>query len=518
VNAPLSTIAAVADTTARRLTSSRLSGWIRDAYELALRYPALAGFFGFAALIAALRPASYNAPIDQDTGQYLYLAQTVMHGGTPYVDAAYNKGPVTALLFIPIRLVAGGSTVGVRLTLLPFAALAALAVTGYVGRLAGRATGIVAGIAFAALSGMAILQGDDPNTEQYGVAFMAGALYFAVRGGWRSAAASGLCTAAAVGINPTFAVVVPFVLWELWRNGGPELRGRRFLSGIGGALLLGAPILIWLGTSGALGDMVTQIVGHARGSVGPRLRSTGPFTGALPPGGQHHSELYRLVNIPEGSLWVAALVGCLIALRDPRLRRVAIPAALWMVLSWARVKVVNYEFLHHYYPGLIGVVAGLAVGIAALWGTDLRRRIALTALVLAVPVWSLAIGPQWRALFVSAHARFGVDHPYALAYPVARFVREHTAPGDPIMVAGAEAQVYYLADRRAPTRFFDIFPVMDHPAYAAERESEMLSNPPRAVVLLPTEGIDPTLRAVGQQHAYRVAYQSHGATVFLLKQ
>ena len=516
MNAPLATIAAVADTTARRLTSPRFTLRLRTIYELALRHPAISAFFAFSALIAALRPASFNAPIDQDTGQYLYLAQTVMHGGTPYVDAAYNKGPLTALLFVPIRLIADGSPVVVRLTLLPFAALAALAVAGYVGRLAGRATGLVAGIAFAALSATAILQGDDPNTEQYGVAPMAGALYFAVRGGGPSAAVAGALAAASVAINPTFVVVVPFVLFELWRSNDTR-RLRQYVVAVGGAAAIAVPLLVWLGLSGAIDDMFTQVLGHAGGSVAGKPPVGGVFSGGTSPfnKGGGYSELYRLVNVPAGSLWIAALIGCAIALRDSRLRRVAIPAALWLVASWGRVKVVNYEFLHHYYPALIGIAAGLAVGIAALWGQQLRTRIALAALVLIVPVGSLVVHPQWEALQVPAHDRFGSNHQYALAYPVADFIRTHTSPGDPILVAGAEAQVYFLANRRAPTRFFDIFPVMDHPKYADERTSELLDDPPRAIALFPTEALDPTIRALGKQYGYKIGYQKNGAYVFV---
>src|SRR5204863_300680 len=157
---------------------------------------------------------------------------------------------------------------------------------------------------------------EDPNSEQYGIAPMAAAWWLATRGGWRSAAASGACSAAATAMNPAFGVIVPVVAFELWR-----------------------------------------------------------------------------ANAPDAS---------------PR---------------WVR----------------LGAAAGGGVA------------------VLAAPVWSQVVQPQLRQLRLPPTQRVVSGVNYGPSYPAAEYVRAHTKPDDTLYVSGNHGEVYWLADRRAPTRFFDNF-------------------------------------------------------------
>src|SRR5687767_5630823 len=119
-----------------------------------------------AGLAAITRISSWRKPLNTDAGQYLYIGDLILDGGTPYVDAANNKGPLTYLLFAAIRLGAGTSMTAVRLCLLAFAVIAALALGAYVARVATREAGVLTAIAFALFAGLPAMQGDDPNTEQ----------------------------------------------------------------------------------------------------------------------------------------------------------------------------------------------------------------------------------------------------------------------------------------------------------------------------------------------------------------
>jgi hypothetical protein len=98
--------------------------------RLAARHPTLAALGLFTAIVVLARLATLRAPLGNDTGQYLYVGQTLLDGGTPYVDAANNKGPVTYLLFALVKLVGGTHVAVSRALLIAFAALAALAVAG----------------------------------------------------------------------------------------------------------------------------------------------------------------------------------------------------------------------------------------------------------------------------------------------------------------------------------------------------------------------------------------------------
>src|SRR5215218_4446093 len=106
--------------------------------RFASRHPTGAAFALFFVLVAITRPASYQKPIERDTGQLLYVGHLVAHGATPYVDAAFNKGPLSFLTFAVIDQVTFTKVVLVRLALVLFAAVAALGVATAVGARAGR--------------------------------------------------------------------------------------------------------------------------------------------------------------------------------------------------------------------------------------------------------------------------------------------------------------------------------------------------------------------------------------------
>jgi len=479
----------------------------RSAFVRAITSTWIVSFVLFAAVAAVTRPATFNAPLEYDPPLYLYGGNLILHGHTPYVDMIATKGPATYLLFAGIRLVAGTSVVIVHLTLVLFAALAAVALAAYVARFAGRAVGFLAGLVFALFSATADLEGYSSNTEQYGVAPMVGAWWLATRREWWAAGLAGGLTAFAALMNPAFVVVAPFVGYEIWASSSAG-RGRRFAWAVAGVAVVAVPILLWIGLSGAFGDMLDQVFGYARSGVGGG-------------GGGGH-----FWHVPAPALWVLGVIGCAVAMRDARLRRVAIPALLWIVVAWARVKVANYSYSHHYYPALPGIAAGIAVGIGSLWRRSLLERVAICALVLAVPLWSEVLRFQGHALREPATLRFykTASHPYHLVYPVSAFIRSHTSPSYTIYMAGGlpsqEATgapgVYWLADRFSPTIFIDTPPSRWIPSgYASQRRWDLLTHPPKAIGLMPQYQVDPDLRDVLRRYRYRLAYEINGARVWL---
>ncbi len=477
----------------------------RSAFARVIPSSWVASLVLFAAIAAVTRPATFNAPLEYDPPLYLYGGNLILHGHTPYVDMIATKGPATYLLFAGIRLVAGTSVVIVHLTLVLFAALAALALAAYVARFAGKAIGFLAGLVFALFSATADLEGYSSNTEQYGVAPMVGAWWLATRREWWATGLAGGLTAFAALMNPAFVVVAPFVAYELWASSSAG-RGRRFAWAVAGAAVVAVPILLWIALSGAFGDMLDQVFGYARSGVG---------------GGGG-----RFWHVPAPALWVLGVIGCAVAMRDARLRRVAIPTLLSIVVAWTRVKVANYSYSHHYYPALPGIAAGIAVGIGSLWRRSLLERVAICALVLAVPLWSEVLRFQGHALREPATLRFykTASHPYHLVYPVSAFIRSHTSPSDTIYMAGGlpsrEATgapgVYWLADRFSATKFIDTPPSRWVLAgYASDRRRELLAHPPKAIGLMPQFQVDPDLRDVLRRYRYRLAYEVNGARVWL---
>jgi hypothetical protein len=477
----------------------------------ALRHPIVSSLVLYGVIAAVLRPATWYTPLFEDPAQNLYVGQAIFDGGLPYVDAANNKGPLTYVLFGFLGLLVGTSNVMLKFTVVAAAAIAALLVASYVTRYAGRAVGFLAGLTFALFSGAADMLGYEPMTEVYGLVPMTAAWYLASLGGRRSAAGAGVCAATAALMNPAFGIIVPIAALELWRRGrehGTLLP--LFGWAVAGGAWVTALVLLWLGVSGAVDDMLTQVLGHVAASAddaGAPVASQA-FT-------SDSSELYRFITTPAGGLWIAAAIGAILAWRTPALRPLAIPSLLWLGLTLLRVKVIDYELLHQFFLVMPGIAVGLAAGIASLWGSTLRSRVAIAALVLVAPTFTYVIGPQWRALQLSPSERFGVGNNYALAEPVADFVRNNTEPEERIFVGGHAAQVYWLADRRAPTRFFDSFPVAQEDGYRRERNRDLRQDPPRAIVIMADTPPDPALRDLLTDLRYQLAFEESGARVFL---
>jgi hypothetical protein len=354
-------------------------------------------------------------------------------------------------------------------------------------------------------------------------------------------------------MNPSFVLALPFVVFELWRarGGGPSReRLRRIGLGVAGGLALVAPILLWLLARGALDDMWEQVVESAsrgadasfsRGGVPPSEPlvfdlpddldlggggSGGGVGGDRPevfgPPGRTEEWRSGTFAMPERGLWIAGVAGLLLACTERRLRAVAVPMLAWVVVSWARVKGASYEFPHHYYPAVAGLATGLALGVARLWTLVPRRavaRYAVAAIALGVPLWLWVGDPEREALEYPAALRWGSQYEsFALAYPVAEFVREHTEPDDEILVAATDPEVYWLADRHANTPYFDVFPVLRDRRLVRARASDVVHNPPAAIVAMPdAEESDPSFPALLDLGEYPPAFERKGARVWLRK-
>jgi hypothetical protein len=494
-----------------RLGPARDSLAFTGLRSFARRHPVLVSLLVYGVVVALLRPATWYTPLFEDPAQNLYVGQAIFDGGAPYVDAANNKGPLTHLLFGFLGLIAGTSNFVLKLAVVAVTPVAALLVAAYVSRYADRAVGFLAGLAFALFSSTGDLLGFEPMTEVFGMLPMTAAWYLASRGSSRSAAGAGVCAAVATLMNPAFAIVIPIAGLELWRQG--RERGTRAILiawAVAGAANTTAAVMIWLGLAGAIDDMLTQVLGHATNAVdaGPAPESSLAFS-------EDASTLYRFLTIPAGTLWIAATIGSILAWRTPRLRPLAVPALLWLGLTFARVKVADYELYHQFYLALPGIALGFAAGIASFWGAASRQRVALAALVLAAPVATLVLGPQWRALQREPSERFGVGNSYALAEPVADFIRSNTSPRERIFAAGHNAQVYWLSERKAPTRFFDSFPLEHEASYRRERNRDLQESPPKAIVIMPDTPPDTFVRDLITRLRYQLAFEERGARVYL---
>jgi hypothetical protein len=457
------------------------------------------------AVAAIARLPSYHVALERDTGQMLYGGGIVLDGDTPYVDAALNKGPATYVLFAAVRALSGRSEVAVRLTLLAFVVVAALGLAGYLDRVAGRGAALLGGLLLAVLAPLPAFQGDDPNLPQYAIAPMAVALALAVRPSPAAAAGAGALAALTALLSPAFLIPLgPALALALWRGRATYPRRAGYAVAAGAVVVLLAAL--WLGLAGALDDLRRQVPGtwhQPEVASGPALLDVG-----------------RLLDVPVPELWLAALVGCVVAARRPALRLPAATAGALILLSWGRVKIGDHlagdlEHPHHFYPALIGLVLGLTLGVVSVWPEAVSGRIAVAGVLVGAFVVVDVVRPQVDALGepVARRGVGGID--WGAAYPAAEAVDRLTRPDETLFVAGSDPELYWLADRRAPTRFFDVYPILAHPPYAQERSRALREHPPAAVAALPAAPIEPDVQRLVGGSAYRLAFEQRGTRVWL---
>ena len=65
-------------------------------------------------------------------------------------------------------------------------------------------------------------------------------------------------------------------------------------------------------------------------------------------------------------------------------------------------------------------------------------------------------------------------NPFPESVEVARYIREHTAPGDRVAVLGSEPQIYFYSGRRSATGYIYTYPLMELQPYAAAMQHQMI--------------------------------------------
>lgn len=128
---------------------------------------------------------------------------------------------------------------------------------------------------------------------------------------------------------------------------------------------------------------------------------------------------------------------------------------------------------------------------------------------------TFVVSPQLKALRELPWERGGSND--GLAYAASAYLKRHSAPEDRIFVSGCEPAVLWLADRLAPSRLFDIFPLLHHKPYASERAQTLLEHPPRYVcALATTPEQDPQFDLLMGQRRYEPVWDSAGGVIYRL--
>jgi hypothetical protein len=458
---------------------------------------------------AAIRLRLLDIPLDRDEGEYAYFGQLLLEGVPPYA-AAYNlKAPGIYVAYSLILALFGQTTTGIHVGLIVVTSVA----TVLMFVLARSLTGPTAGLVAAALYATQVLNPKILGFAAYAEHFV---LLFVIAG--------------SIVLRPLAPRRPPLRLVA-----GGFLFGLAFLmKQSAAAFVLGGALYLFLSTvdDPATGDVASA--GNGRIAPWPqRLRAVALFLGgAVAPfvlmclwlllagtlgtflfwsfvyGATYSASLSASVGnlggrfvavAPSSSITLTLVVIALVALLRDRLRSRKI-----FVLLLAAASCVAFAAGLHFRPQycllLIAALAIMAaIGLDALGRlmppqpNGLRTMVtgALVIAALAQPLYGsrdvlFQLGPDQISRLIYGR------NPFPESVPIARYIREHTRPGDRVAVVGSEPQIYFYSGRRSATGYIYTYPLMELQPYATGMQQAMIRE---------IEGADPRyvvfVRAVG---------------------
>jgi 4-amino-4-deoxy-L-arabinose transferase-like glycosyltransferase len=326
----------------------------------------------------------------------------------------------------------GGSPNVIRAAAAVVAALAIVATTSVALRLASRITAYSCGLLMATVGASAFIEsftlaGELLSSLAAILSLLAFTAY--LRGGTAGwLVLTGLLTGCAVMVKQSgFDAGLAVVALLLWRERG--LAVRPVAAVVGSAAV---PVVAGALAAVSLHSWWFAVVGY-RGSGDSLV--TGSF-------------VHRLDLLAQSLPAAAKALGLLALLAAAGWRSSPLLVRLW--LAGAVLGVLGGGNFHpHYYLQLVPPLSILAgVGVDRLRHGGRRLRAAAAVCVAAAIATAAVTVPVWFES-PSAQAKDVWPHDPHLVHDaaVARYVREHTRPGQRVLVVWAAADVYYLADR-----------------------------------------------------------------------
>lgn len=424
------------------------------------------------AACAVLLAPTLTFRLGLDQGVFAYLGAEILAGRLPYVDAWDHAFPGAMLLHALVIALLGRAPVMFRAVDLLIQLASAYLIFRLAHRLSGRAGAVVAAVTY-----VSIYQGygawNTAQREGFGMLFVLFGVWLTLSAERRprvvTAAGVGLGLGLAALFKPTLLALgllyAPLVAQPSWR------RPRVLLAGTASTLLPAAAVVVFYAAHHAVGELYRATIVYQLEVYGPSVRGEASL-------GQMLSAVARLGWHTIG----LALVYPLFLLGGPA-RRWRGMLYLGYVTAALTVLIQGTFAGYHQLPGLalgsilvgsiFARVADVLVGArtVVLGGRQLLVRSVLAAGVVlgAVVVYqdpgrihTLLSGrflepPEPGAMRISTVFDAGESH------ALASWLRERTKPTDRIQVWGHESLVYYLAERRAASRFQTSNPLVTRP-------------------------------------------------------
>ncbi|MBI4949810.1 MAG: glycosyltransferase family 39 protein [Deltaproteobacteria bacterium] len=446
-------------------------------------YLAWGALFLVIVFTAFVRLRLASAPLERDEGVYAYIAQLILDGIPPYVEAYDMRMPGLYAIYAAIIFFFGQTQAGVHTGLLAINGSTIFFLFLLARRLYGNFPAVAAASFFAVISMSSTVDGLFANTEHFVILHAVAGLYAFVRAtdedNKRLLFISGILLGTAFTIKQHgfvfTAATAAFLLLTCKKTAGAVALFSRLTILAAGAAL---PLLLACGTLyllGAFDKFWFWIFTYAQTYVSMTTLSAGLVN--------LENEMTGIVaeSLP---VWVLALFGLCSPLWDKATRRRWLFVSLFALASFAAI-MPGFFFRSHYFQFLLpaaAVSAGAGLSSAGRVVSKYAGPMAGKTVVALLVVSSLlyALNAQRDILFYSTpyevtRKTYG-PNPFPESLEVAEYIRKNTSPEEKIAVIGSEPQIYFYSDRRSATRYIYTYPLMELQPYAKQMQKEMASD------------------------------------------
>ncbi|UCG44095.1 MAG: glycosyltransferase family 39 protein [candidate division WOR-3 bacterium] len=421
-------------------------------------------------------------PFGRDQGEYAVIADSMLHGKVVYRDVFNVKPPMTAAVHALALAAFGHSMTSIRILDLIWTAATALALALLARRMFSRLW--VAALAGSLYSFFYYQFGywHTAQTDGWLALPVVVALLLVVRGmarsegapqtkpgpGWSWFSAGFLLGLATLMKYPAAVFVLLFagILMVAWRRSLGQALKKAALVAAGFVVPLAVTFALIAG-SGAMPAFIESQLRVVPGYL--RLSSGGGIVGFI---------RWLLAGMPSAAIAGAGGLAALVT-QATRRRGAYLSAAVVLLLMTggaASVLTQGKFYIYHYLPLLPGFAVAVSGGAGVL--ARMRpRAVGLVALALLAGSVAAAVGPEtayakgYRDLARVVAGRSTVREYWMKGHETANFslrddimladyIRENTAPDDPVFIWGFEPVVYFLARRPVVSRFIYTYPLV----------------------------------------------------------
>jgi len=382
---------------------------------------------GLALLALGLRIPFLAVPLINDEGGYAYVAHFWAAGHRLYVDLPFDRPQGIFIVYRAIFALLGTDVVAIRVAAALVAAATLITVVCTARAVISPRAGWIAGALFAICSVSPSIEGFTANAELFANLPIVIAAYLTWKERW---AAAGLLAGIAFVLKPS--AISAFGLLIAW------------------CLLQRAGTRAWLGATAAFALAPAASVAH-----GAAVGFDAYFTALV----SDRLLAFSVIATSASSQWSRFVDSLLVtspAWTIPALlaasgvpvmgSKAARFGAIWLLASCAGMSIGGTWYYHYYMQ----VIPPLAIFAGAARFGDGWRRIAFgSVLALALVRFAALDAPLWfespDRISFRVYGRPG----YLFNQQIGDLISARTNPSDSIYVAFSEAQLYYLARRRA---------------------------------------------------------------------